>query len=115
MSTSLASYQREEMLKNLGTEYTGATMLYKPWPAVGISHTYIHATIELMKEHRLKPADIEEIRVWIGSFQQRMCHPLEERRAPATTGGREVQPAVLRRNSGQSRPSWYFRFQRQTG
>ena len=43
------------MLKNLGTEYTGATMLYKPWPAVGISHTYIHATIELMKEHRLKP------------------------------------------------------------
>ena len=105
------NYQREEMLKNLGTEYTGATMLYKPWPAVGISHTYIHATIELMKEHRLKPSDIEEIRVWIGSFQQRMCHPLEERRAPATTGGREVQPAVLRRNSGQSWPSWYFRFQ----
>ncbi len=75
-------YQREGMLKNLGTEYTGATMLYKPWPAVGISHTYIHATIELMKEHRLKPADIEEIRVWVGAFQQRMCHPLEERRAP---------------------------------
>ena len=75
-------YQREEMLKNLGTEYTGATMLYKPWPAVGISHTYIHATIELMKENRLTAADIEEIRVWVGSFQQRMCHPLEERRAP---------------------------------
>ena len=75
-------YQREEMLKNLGTEYTGATMLYKPWPAVGISHTYIHATIELMKEQRLKPADIEEIRVGVGAFQQRMCHPLEERRAP---------------------------------
>ena len=75
-------YQREEMLKNLGTEYTGATMLYKPWPAVGISHTYIHATIELMKEHRLKPADIEEIRVGVGAFQQRMCHPLAERRAP---------------------------------
>ena len=75
-------YQREGMLKQLGTEYAGATMLYKPWPAVGISHTYIHATIELMKEHRLGPADIEEIRVWVGAFQQRMCHPLEERRAP---------------------------------
>ena len=75
-------YQREEMLKNLGTEFSGASMLYKPWPAVGISHTYIHATIELMKEHRLNPSDVEEIRVWAGTFQQRMCHPLEERRAP---------------------------------
>ena len=75
-------YQRGKMLENLGTEYAGASMLYKPWPAVGISHTYIHATIELMKEHELKPADIQEIRVSVGTFQQRMCHPLEERRAP---------------------------------
>ena len=89
------------------------TMLYKPWPAVGISHTYIHATIELMKEHRLKPSDVEEIRVWVGSFQQRMCHPLEERRAPADSGGREVQSSVLRSNSRQSRSGRDFRFQRQ--
>ena len=78
------TYDREKMLENLGKEFTGATMLYKPWPAVGISHTYIHATIELMKEHRLSASDIEEIRVWVGTFQQRMCHPLEERRAPVT-------------------------------
>ena len=77
-------YDREKMLENLGKEFTGATMLYKPWPAVGISHTYIHATLELMKEHRLNASDIEEIRVWVGAFQQRMCHPLEERRAPVT-------------------------------
>ena len=77
-------YEREKMLQNLGKEYTGATMLYKPWPAVGISHTYIHATIELMKEHRLSASDIEQIRVWVGAYQQQMCYPLEERRAPAT-------------------------------
>ena len=77
-------YEREKILNNLGSDYTGATMLYKPWPAVGIAHTYIHATIELMKEHQLSASDIEEIRVWVGAFQQRMCQPLEERRAPAT-------------------------------
>ena len=77
-------YDREKMLENLGKDFTGSTMLYKPWPAVGISHTYIHATIELMKEHRLNASDIEEIRVWVGAFQQRMCYPLEERRAPVT-------------------------------
>jgi len=77
-------YEREKMLENLGKEYTGAAMLYKPWPAVGISHTYIHATIELIKEHRLSASDIEEIRVWVGAYQQQMSYPLEARRAPAT-------------------------------
>ena len=59
-------------------------MLYKPWPVVGIAHTYIHATIELMNENRINASDIEEIRVWIGTFQQQMCYPLEQRRAPET-------------------------------
>ena len=62
----------------------GAAMLYKPWPAVGISHTYIHATIELMKEHRVSASDVDEIRVWVGAYQQEMSYPLEKRRAPAT-------------------------------
>lgn len=77
-------YERQNMLENLGAEYTGASTLYKPWPAVGISHTYIHATIELMKEHRLAASDIGQIRVWIGAYQRQMCEPLEQRSAPAT-------------------------------
>jgi 2-methylcitrate dehydratase PrpD len=76
-------YEREKMLENLGKDYRGALTLYKPWPVVGIAHTYIHATIELMKQHHLHPDDIEQIRVWVGTFQQRMCHPLGERQAPA--------------------------------
>lgn len=77
-------YDRAKMLENLGAEFLGANMLYKPWPAVGISHTYIHATIELMKAHDLVASDIAEIRVWVGAFQQQMCYPLAERRAPDT-------------------------------
>ncbi|AZG08237.1 MmgE/PrpD family protein [Pigmentiphaga sp. H8] len=77
-------YEREKILAGLGVDYSGAAMLYKPWPMVGIAHTYIHATIELMKEHGLGAADIEQIRVFIGDFQRQMCAPLDRRRAPQT-------------------------------
>jgi 2-methylcitrate dehydratase PrpD len=77
-------YEREKMEEGLGKEYLGASMLYKAWPAVGNVHTYIHATIELMKEHGLKANDIEQIKVFVGDFHQRMCYPLDLRRAPAT-------------------------------
>ena len=46
-------YDREKMLDGLGEQFLGSTTLYKAWPAVGNSHTYIHAVIELMKESRL--------------------------------------------------------------
>lgn len=77
-------YDREKMIDGLGEEYLGASMLYKAWSAVGNVHTYIHATIELMKEHQLKASDIAQITVFVGDFHQRMCYPLELRRAPAT-------------------------------
>jgi 2-methylcitrate dehydratase PrpD len=75
-------YDREKMLENLGSQYLGASMLYKPWPMVGLSHTYIHAVRELIKQHRLVAADIQKIRVHVREFQQDMCMPLESRRAP---------------------------------
>ena len=77
-------YDREKMLDGLGRDHLGAGMLYKPWPAVGIAHTYIHATLELMKGQRLQPAEVETVEVFVGDFQKEMSYPLEGRRAPAT-------------------------------
>jgi 2-methylcitrate dehydratase PrpD len=77
-------YDRDAMLKDLGKDYLGATTLYKAWPAVGNVHTYLHATLSLMREHGLAAEDIEQIRVWIGDFGGQMSYPLEQRRAPAT-------------------------------
>jgi 2-methylcitrate dehydratase PrpD len=78
------NYDRDKMLADLGVDFLGASMLYKAWPAVGNVHTYIHATIELMKEHKLSDEDIEQINVFVGDFHQRMCYPLDLRRAPQT-------------------------------
>lgn len=78
------NYDRASMVHKLGSEYLGGAMLYKAWPAVGNVHTYIHASIELMRENSLKYEDIEEVRVYVGDFHSRMCTPLELRRSPQT-------------------------------
>jgi 2-methylcitrate dehydratase PrpD len=77
-------YDKQAMLHGLGKDYTGGSILYKPWPSCGASHPYIHATIEVMREYALKEEDIEQIRVYVGDFQNRLCLPLESRRKPAT-------------------------------
>jgi len=77
-------YDREKILEGLGRDFTGSSLLYKPWPSCGVSHTFIHATIEAMKEHGLTVPDIKQIRVHVGDFQSGLCEPLESRRKPAT-------------------------------
>lgn len=77
-------YDREAMLKDLGKKYHGGEILYKPWPSCGVSHGFIHATLEMMKKEKLTAADIKEFRVYVGDFQKRMCEPIESRRRPAT-------------------------------
>lgn len=77
-------FDREKILKDLGSEFLSGGMLYKYWPAVGNAHTYIHAAIELMKENQVDLAEVKEVRVYVGDFQQRMCSPLELRQVPAT-------------------------------
>ena len=77
-------YDRAKMLAGLGRDYSGGSILYKPWPSCGVSHTYIHATIQMMKQHALTMRDVEVIRVHVGDFANRMCLPLEGRRKPST-------------------------------
>lgn len=77
-------YDRERMLAELGRNYLGTDMLYKPWPVVGLAHTYIHATTELIQQHRLVADDIEQIQVFVAQRQKQMCVPVERRRAPET-------------------------------
>jgi len=77
-------YDREKILEGLGTHYRGGQTLYKRWPAVGTSHSHIHATIGLVNEHAIECDSIEEIRVFVGDYHEVMCVPLDTRRAPTT-------------------------------
>lgn len=75
-------YDRAAMVEGLGQRFTGQDLLYKAWPSCGLTHSYIHATACVMREQGLKAADLHEIRVYTGDFQEKLCIPLETRRAP---------------------------------
>ena len=77
-------YDREKIVEGLGTHYSGGRTLYKQWPTVGTSHSHIHATIGLVREHGISADQIEEVRVFVGDYHRLMCEPLDTRRAPTT-------------------------------
>lgn len=77
-------YDLDPILKDLGRDYRGKFTLYKAWPSVGISHSHIHATIELVTQHALEPDEIAQLVVHVGDYHALMCEPLEVRRAPTT-------------------------------
>jgi 2-methylcitrate dehydratase PrpD len=78
------NYDRDAMLRNLGQDFQGSTTQYKPWPAVGTSHSHISATIGLVADHGITPEEIAKILVYVGDYHELMCQPLASRRAPST-------------------------------
>ncbi len=76
------NYDRAAMLRDIGRDFTGHEILFKAWPSCGLTHSYIHATLRLMAEERLAPSDIAGITVHVGDVQERLCTPIETRRAP---------------------------------
>lgn len=77
-------WNRETALAGLGSDYQGASIMYKPWPSCGASHVYIDAVLKLLSQNSLATGDIEKITVHVGDFAQRLCEPLQARRHPAT-------------------------------
>jgi 2-methylcitrate dehydratase PrpD len=78
-------YDREILISELGKQFEGANVGFKPWPSCGTTHIYIDATLQIVSEHDISPEDIEEITATVGDFAQRLFVPLEGRRRPVTT------------------------------
>jgi len=77
-------YDRDAILRGLGTEFLGAGTLYKRWPCVGTAHSHMKAIIDIVSENDLAVGDIARIDLHVGDYHDLMCRPLEERRAPVT-------------------------------
>lgn len=76
-------WDRAAMIKSLGTEFQGESILYKLWPSCGVSHPYVHTALTLLAQGG-SVAEIERIEVVGGDFARRLCEPLELRTAPPT-------------------------------
>jgi len=80
-----AGYDPAVALDRLGERFEITEVSFKPWPSCRASHTYIEATLELVREYDIQPEDIKRVVVHVGDFSQTLCQPLEERQRPSTS------------------------------
>lgn len=71
------------MLGELGKRFYGGSFGYKAWPSCASTHPGINATLDLVREHRIEPEDVQEITVHVGPHARINCEPLEQMRKPA--------------------------------
>lgn len=76
------SYDREALLAGLGERWESADIGMKPWPTCRYTHSYIDATLQLSREHGLRPDDIESVRVHVAGYAESRCVPLDAQRHP---------------------------------
>jgi 2-methylcitrate dehydratase PrpD len=56
-------YDRAVLLRALGNEFTGMKLSMKPYPCCRMTHASIDAALQLKKESRIDPLDVEKITV----------------------------------------------------
>ena len=76
------SYNREALLGELGERWESADIGMKPWPTCRYTHSYIDATLQLVREHAVVPTEVQAIRIHVAGYAQSRCEPLEAQRTP---------------------------------
>ncbi|MFS0776956.1 MmgE/PrpD family protein [Neobacillus sp. 3P2-tot-E-2] len=76
-------YDPELLVSDLGKNFEGANVSFKPWPSCRGTHPYIECVLKIMGEHHLQVDDIEEIKAVVGPVNQTLiCEPIEGKRKP---------------------------------
>ncbi|MES3001452.1 MAG: MmgE/PrpD family protein [Pseudomonadota bacterium] len=77
------NYDRDTLLRDLGSKFLGTELSYKPYPACRYTHTAIEATLALAQRHAIDPATIESIEVGTNENAYRnVSTPLEVKTRP---------------------------------
>jgi 2-methylcitrate dehydratase PrpD len=75
-------YNPASLTDQLGKGFWVNTVSFKPWPSCRLTHAYISALLELIREYDIRPEDVKEITAVIGNNDLDLCEPLAERRKP---------------------------------
>ncbi|MBN1847142.1 MAG: MmgE/PrpD family protein [Deltaproteobacteria bacterium] len=78
-------YNKETLLADLGKYFPIVNLGLKLFPACSATETAIEATLALVKEHNIKPEDVEQIIVHAGEYSRNVCEPLEVKQNPRGT------------------------------
>jgi len=73
----------ENLMRGLGQRFLGDQLSIKPFPSCKATHTSIDAVLNLLKQYRIKPEEVEEVEVSVskGCFGT-VGHPFEVRTNP---------------------------------
>jgi 2-methylcitrate dehydratase PrpD len=78
-------YDPEPITADLGKKFRGAEVIYKLWPTCGQTHGYIQAVLQIMKEHDIKPEQIDEVWLTGSKSGEALCLPLEAKQQPTSS------------------------------
>lgn len=78
-----SKYSKPSLLDGLGQDFAGPDIAPKPYPSCRGGHVAIDATMDLVKAHDLKPADIEAVKVYSPPAEMMLLGlPLEKKQNP---------------------------------
>ncbi len=81
-----AEPDRDSLVGELGQRFEGDRVRFKAWPSCGATHPPIYTTLQLVREHNIRPEDVEEVKIIGGSAHtQLLSEPIESRRKPQSS------------------------------
>ncbi|MBQ9881194.1 MAG: MmgE/PrpD family protein [Synergistes sp.] len=75
-------YKPEYLTRDLGKYFTIQNVCFKRFPSCTATETPIEATLELVKEHGIRPEDVESITVHVSEHSRTCCQPLAQKQHP---------------------------------
>ncbi|MBI4331720.1 MAG: MmgE/PrpD family protein [Chloroflexi bacterium] len=100
-------YDPAVLTSELGKRFEGVNLTFKPYPSGRGSHSSIDATLAMVREHDIKPGDVESITVFKASTPAKVLgEPVERKRRPENVIDAQfsipytVACAVVRRRVG---------------
>jgi len=90
-------YDQLSLTTNLGKKFESSQVSFKPWPSCRYTHSYIEATLGIMREYNIQPDEIEEVTPVVSQFLgDLLCEPLEQKRNPKSLMDAKISlPFVL--------------------
>ncbi|MBI4331718.1 MAG: MmgE/PrpD family protein [Chloroflexi bacterium] len=102
-------YNPAPLTSDLGKKFEVSNLSFKPYPSPRGTHASIDATLELVREHDIKPEDVESITVFKSAVGVKvLATPIERKRRPENVVDAQfnipftVATAVLKRRVGLS-------------
>lgn len=78
-------FDEAPLVTDLGAQFLGARVSFKPWPSCRGTHAYVEIALDLRERHRFAPGDIAAIRGRGGALELMLMAPFDAKAAPTTS------------------------------